>query len=85
MLQTRLLEAVANNVPVVGDRPVEEVENQACDSFQPGAYWKLLEPQGAEVDESNATIDGVRFRGPTMPAAEHEINFEHRPKKTELW
>ena len=81
VLQTRLLEAVANNVPVVGDRPVEEVENQACDSFQPGAYWKLLEPQGAEVDESNATIDGVRFRGPTMPAAEHEINSEHRPKK----
>ena len=38
VLQTRLLEAVANNVPVVGDRPGEEVENQACDNFQPGAY-----------------------------------------------
>jgi len=81
VLQTRLQEAVANGVPILGDRPTEEIDNQASNSFQPGIYWKLIEPQGAEVYEPNATVDGIHFRPPTMPAVEHEVNFEHRLEK----
>ena len=81
MLQTRLTEAVENGVAIQEEQPRNEVINQACDSFQPGAYWKLLEAKGEEIDESNATINGVRFRAPTMPAAEHAVDSDHRVKK----
>jgi len=81
VLQNRLPEAVANGVPILGDRPTDEIGNQSSDSFHPGTYWTLLEPQCAEVDKSNATTDGIRSRAPTMPAAEHEIGFEHHPEK----
>ena len=57
VLQTRLIEAVENGVVIQEERPQNEVNNQACDSFQPGAYWKLLEANGEEIDESNATIN----------------------------
>lgn len=68
VLQTRPSEAVKNGVPIVGDIPRNEILNQACDSFQPSSYWNLLEPQYTAIDESNATVDGICFRDPTMPA-----------------
>ena len=80
-LQTRLLEGVLAGVEVLADRPVEESNNSAGDAFHPGAYWKLLEPSGPAVNEAEMTIDGVRFREPTMPAEEHELNRDDRPKK----
>ena len=80
-LQTRLLEGVLAGVEILAARPVEESDNSAGDAFHPGAYWKLLEPSGPAVNESEMTIDGVRFREPTMPAEEHELNRDDRPKK----
>ena len=80
-LQTRLLEGVLAGVEVLADRPVEESNNSAGDAFHPGSYWKLLEPSGPAVNESDMTVGGVRFRDPTMPAEEHELNRNDRPKK----
>ena len=81
VLIARLKEGVSNNVPIVRDRPVAEANNSAGEAFQPGAYWKLLEQAGPEVDESVMNVDGVRFRAPTTPAEEHASAFAEKPKK----
>ena len=81
VLIERLKEAVKNAVPIVQDRPPEVADNSAGKDFDPGAYWKLLEPDGEEVDESIMNVDGVNFRAPTVPEAEHNVEFDRRPKK----
>ena len=81
VLIERLKAAVINAVPIVQDRPAEVADNSAGKDFDPGAYWKLLEPDGEEVDESIMNVDGVNFRAPTVPEAEHNIEFDRRPKK----
>ena len=45
-LINKLKEAVANNVPIMEDRPAQVTDNAAGDQFEPGAYWKLLEASG---------------------------------------
>ena len=55
VLQTRLIEAVENGVVIQEEQPRNEVNNQACNSFQPGTYWKLLEAKGEKIDASCRT------------------------------
>ena len=57
------------------------MNNSAGEAFQPGAYWKLLEQAGTEVDESVINVDGVSFRAPITPAKEHASAFTEKPKK----
>jgi len=44
----RLKEAVAKNVPLLGDWPAVEVANSAGNGFKPGGYWKLMEQETEE-------------------------------------
>jgi len=76
ILPTRLSEAIANGVTFVADRSVEKVTNRAEDVFHPEMDWKLLEPEGPAVNDFDMTVDGVRYREPTIPANEHERNAE---------
>lgn len=46
VLASQLKEGVSKNEPLLIDRPTNEIENTADDSFEPGAYWKLLEAEG---------------------------------------
>ena len=79
VLVERLKEAVAQNVPLLENRPDHEVANNAGDGFDGGAYWELLEADGGEVDESVMEVDGIRFRAPTEE--EHISNHPDQPKK----
>ena len=81
ILQIRLSEEIANGFAFVEDRPVEEVTNWEGDTINTEAYWKLLEPEGPIVNNFDMTVDGVQYREPTMPAAEHERNAEFQPEK----
>ena len=60
-----------------------QTHHQHCvgGKFAAGAYWKKLDPE-AEMIEKEVNADGIRFRGPTVPALQHEnTTFEDRPKK----
>ena len=81
VLIQRLKEAVSQKVPLLTDRPDDEVANNAGDGFDGGAFWQLLEPEGPELDESCMEVDGVRFRAPTTTELEHNSNHPDRPKK----
>ena len=81
VLVERLKEAVRNNVKLIKARPDHEVENIAGDGFDGNAYWKYLEQTGAEIDESAMEVEGITFRAPTTSEAEHNSDFQDRPKK----
>ena len=81
VLVERLKEAVRNNVKLIKARPDHEVENIAGDGFDGNAYWKYLEQTGAEIDESAIKVEGITFRAPTTSEAEHNSDFQDRPKK----
>ena len=81
VLIQRLKEAVSQKVPLLTDRPDDEVANNAGDGFDGGAFWQLLEPEGPELDESCMEVDGVIFRAPTTTELEHNSNYPDRPKK----
>ena len=69
------------NVPSMQNRAPEVIEHRAGGEFAAGEYWKKLDPE-AEVIDEEVNVDGIRFRGPTVPAVEQENNtFEDRPKK----
>ena len=72
---------MAQKVPLLVDRPANEVENTAGNGFDGGAYWHLLEPEGPELDESFMEVEGIRFRAPTTTEEEHNANHPQRPKK----
>ena len=81
VLVSRLEEAVKKNVTLIHNHAPEVIENCAGGEFASGAYWKKLDPESEVIDEE-VNEDGIRYRGPTVPAAEHEnTTFEDRPKK----
>ena len=47
VLVDRLKEAIAQNVPLLEHRSQHEIANIAGDGFDGGAYWQMLEPDGA--------------------------------------
>ena len=55
----RLKEEISKNVPLLIDRPTDEIQNTADDGFEPSAYWRLLEANGPSLDESIMEVDGV--------------------------
>ena len=67
LIKKKLKETVANNVPVMEDRPGQVTDNAAGDQFEPGAYWKLVETSGEVIDESIMNVEYGNFRAPTMP------------------
>ena len=81
VLVSRLKEGVSKNVPLLTDRPTDEMVNTADDGFEPGAYWRLLEADGPPLDESIMEVDGVSFRPPTTTEEEHNAECNERPKK----
>ena len=77
-LVSKLLQGVEEGVVIGQHRPAVEVQNSAGGIFHLGAYWKLLQQNGLELDESFfKNVDGVRFSGST------EVECESRlcPKK----
>ena len=81
VLVSRLEEAVEKNVPLIQNCTPEVIENRAGGDFAAGAYWKKIDTE-AEVIDEEVNVDGIRFRGPTVPAVEHKnTTFEDRPKK----
>ena len=81
VLVSRLEETVEKNVPLIQNRAPEVIEHRAGSEFAAGAYWKKLDPE-AEVIDEEVNVDGIRFRGPTVPAVEHEnTKFGDQPKK----
>ena len=81
VLVSRLEDAVKKNVPMLKICAPEVIEHSAGGDFAAGDYWKKLDPE-AEVIDEGVNVDGIRFRGPTVPAVEHENNtFEDQPKK----
>ena len=84
VLLDRLKAAVAEGVPLVADRPAVEVENTAGTDFHPSAYWKEIDPDGEDIDESIMNVDGIQFRAPTTSAEEHDAQYANRPKKKKL-
>ena len=80
-LFNRLKAAVADGVPLVADRPAEEVANSAGADFHPRAYWKEINPTGEEIDESIMNVEGHEFRAPTTSEAEHEARNGNAPRK----
>ena len=63
------------------NRPAEVINNTASDMFHPGAYWEELHIVGDAIYESIMNVDGGNFRVPTVPAHEHNAQFEGRPPK----
>ena len=45
-------EAMDKNVLLMTERSSVEIDNNTCVGFQPGAHWKLLEPNEDTIDES---------------------------------
>ena len=60
-MDARLKEAVVENIPLISERPLAEVENNAGNGFQAGAYWESIDANGALIDESVMEINGVYF------------------------
>ena len=82
VLVKRLKEGIQKNVPLLVDRPTEQMENSAGDGFEAGAYWRLLEATGPPLDDSIMEVDGILFRAPTTTEEEHKnADFDERPKK----
>ena len=71
VLLSRLEEAVEKNVTFIQNRAPEVIEHRAGGEFAAGAYLKKLDPE-AEVIDEEVNVDGIRFRGPTGPAVDHE-------------
>ena len=84
VLLDRLKAAVAEGVPLVVDQPAVDVENTAGTDFHPSAYWKEIDPDGEDIDESIMNVDGIQFRAPTTSAEEHDAQYTNRPKKKKL-
>ena len=61
VLVARLKEAVAENIPLISERPLAEVVNNDGNDFQAGAYWESIDANGALIDESVMEINGVYF------------------------
>ena len=61
LLVARLKEAVAENIPLISERPLAEVVNNDGNDFQAGAYWESIDANGALIDESVMEINGVYF------------------------
>ena len=81
----RLKEGIEKNVPLLVDKPIEQIENSAGDGFEAGAYWRLLEATGPPLDDSIMEVDGVLFRAPTTTEEEHKnADFDGRPKKKKI-
>ena len=81
VLVSRLEEAVEKNVPLIKNGASEVIEHHSGGEFAAGAYRKKLDPEDEAIDEE-VNVDGIRFRGPTVPAVEHKNNtFEDRQKK----
>ena len=68
---SRLEDAAKNNVPLIQKFVPEVIEHCAGGEFSACAYWKKLDPE-AEVIYEEVNVDGIRFRGPIVPAVEHE-------------
>ena len=78
---SRLEEAVDKNVPLIHNHAPEVIEHRAGGEFAAGAYWKKLDPE-AEVIDEEVNVDGIRFRGPTVPSLDHDnTTLEDRPNK----
>ena len=81
VLVSRLEEAVDKNVTLIHNHAPEVIEHCAGGKFAAGAYWKKIDLE-AEVIDKEVNVNGIRFRGPTFPAIEHEnTTFEDLPKK----
>ena len=59
VLVKRLKEGIEKNVPLLVDKPIEQIENSAGDGFEAGAYWRLLEATSPPLDDSIMEVDGV--------------------------
>ena len=57
------------------------VENTAGTDFHPSSYWKEIDTDGEDIDESIMNVDGIQFRAPTTSAEEHDAQYANRPKK----
>ncbi len=64
VLQDRLIEGIEKKIPLLQDRSIDEVANDAGDGFAPGTFWNLLEPEPSTLGDSIRNIDGVHFRAP---------------------
>ena len=81
VLVSRLEETVKKTVKLIRNRVPEVIEYCGGGEFEAGAYWKKVDPE-AEVIDEEVNVYGISFRGPTVPAVEHENNtFEDWPKK----
>ena len=81
VLVSRLKDAAKNNVPLIQNCVPEVIEHCAGGKFAAGAYWKNLDPE-AEVIDEEVNVDGIRFRGPTVPSLDHDnTTLEDRPNK----
>ena len=69
VLKERLKAAIEAGTPLLDELSPEVAANIAGDEFDPGSYWKLLEPDG-EIVEDVLDIRGERFRAPTSPEGE---------------
>ena len=65
-LQSRLVKAIEDKIPLVENLTTKKAKNLAGDSSSPGAYWDPLECTGDYVKDK--TPEG--FRAPTVPADE---------------
>ena len=81
VLVKRLKEGIKKNVPLLADASVDQIQNNAGDGFEAGAYWRFLEATGPPLDDSIMEVDGVSFRAATTTKEEHNANFDDRPKK----
>lgn len=70
MLIARLTEGIEKGVTLLSERPEIEVKNRAGIDFEGGAYWKLLDSKGPEIDESIMEVEGRSFRVPTTTEEE---------------
>ena len=71
VLVSRLEDSVEKNVPLIQNSAPEVIEHRAGGEFSACAYCKKLDPE-AEVIDKEVNVDGIKFRGPTVPAVEHE-------------
>ena len=74
-LINKLKETVANDVPIMEDRPTQVTDHTAGDQIAPGVYRKLLETSGELIDESIMNVEDGNFCAPTILKEEHNISF----------
>ena len=63
-LQSRLVKAIEDKLPLVQNLTTEKAKNLSGDPFSPGVYWDLLDCTGDYVEDK--TPDG--FRATTVSA-----------------